>query len=61
MQKQIASIMQKEVTRKEFLTALGFGVVSILGFSSIVKLLTGKGFNHSVDVGYGASVYGGKK
>jgi hypothetical protein len=62
MQKQIATIMEKEVTRKEFLAALGFGVASILGFSSILKLLTGKGLGgQHVSDGYGSSAYGGKK
>ncbi len=63
MNKQIQTIAQKEMTRKEFLATVGFGVAGIMGIGSIVKLLTGKGhgFSHSVSAGYGSSPYGGSK
>lgn len=53
--------MQKEMSRKEFLATLGLGVVSILGFSSMINLLFGKGQerNGSSNFGYGSSPYGG--
>lgn len=60
--KQIETILQKEMTRKEFLATLGFGVASILGFSNILRLIFSKGHESrggSVLNGYGASVYGG--
>jgi hypothetical protein len=53
--------MEKEMTRKEFLATMGLAVASVLGFSSLIKLLTGKslhsqfGMQHS---GYGSSPYG---
>jgi hypothetical protein len=56
--------MQKEMSRKEFLATLGFGMASILGFSSIIHLLTGKSFGHhsgSSRVGFGSGAYGGGK
>ncbi len=58
--KQLESIMQKEMTRQEFITTLGFGLASILGFSSVLRLLFGKGQQHqsSAPRGYGASTYG---
>ena len=59
---QLNNLMQKEMTRKEFLTTMGFGVASILGFSTILKMLFGKGEQHmhgGVSMGYGSSVYGG--
>ncbi|HEY8999502.1 MAG TPA: hypothetical protein VIM53_04275 [Candidatus Saccharimonadales bacterium] len=58
---QINNLMQKEMTRKEFLTTLGFGVASVLGFSSVLKMLFGKGEQHfqASNMGYGSSVYGG--
>ncbi len=59
MKQQLNELVQKEVTRKEFLTVLGFGVLSIMGLGAITKLLTGKGFSkHSVVQGYGSSPYG---
>ena len=59
---QLNNLMQKEMTRKEFLTTMGFGVASVLGFSSLLKMLFGKGEQHhaqTAHMGYGASVYGG--
>lgn len=64
MNKQLSALTQKEVTRKEFLTAVGFGVMSIMGIGSIVKLLTGKHgltSGRSSSAGYGSSAYGGSK
>jgi hypothetical protein len=54
--------MQREVTRKEFLATVGFGVASIFGFSTLIHLLTGKSFGvHHSGMGYGSSSYGGAK
>jgi hypothetical protein len=66
METPLAAVLQKEMTRKEFLATLGFGVASILGFSNIIHLLTGKSAeNHllhkSTTIGYGSSPYGGGK
>ena len=62
--KQLEEVMSKEVTRKEFLTTLGFGVASILGFSGIMKFVFGRGSTASTSsktssLGYGSSAYGG--
>jgi hypothetical protein len=59
VQKQISTLMQKEMTRKEFLATMGVGVASVMGFSTVVKLLSGKPMNRS-GMGYGSSSYGGK-
>ena len=65
IQKPITAVMQKEMTRKEFLATMGFGLAGILGFSNIIRLLTGKSFEShlrsSASVGYGSSAYGGGK
>jgi len=66
MNKQLASLMQQEMTRKEFLTALGFGIATVLGFGSLLRLLTGKQAfpiqQHStVSNGYGSNAYGGSR
>lgn len=63
MNKQLLEISQKEMTRKEFLATVGVGLLGIMGFGSIIKLLTGKshlGSHQSSSMGYGASSYGGK-
>jgi hypothetical protein len=65
MTRPLDDLMQKEMTRKEFLAALGFGVASIMGFSTIIRLLTGHSAdsllhnNKSSSLGYGSSAYGG--
>ncbi len=62
MTKQIESILHKEMSRKEFLATLGFGVASIFGFSTIIHLLTGKSLSTELrrhELGYGESPYGG--
>lgn len=56
------TLMQKEMSRKEFLAAISLGVASIFGFSAILKMLFGKGEqNHTAQAGYGSSAYGGSK
>jgi hypothetical protein len=60
--RQIDEVMSKEVTRKEFLATIGFGMASILGFSTILKFVFGKGAQQtSRSSGYGSSAYGGNK
>lgn len=58
----IDEVLHKDMTRKEFLATLGFGIASIFGFATVIRFLSGKqhGLGH-VGVGYGASVYGGRK
>lgn len=54
--------MQKEMTRKEFMATMGVGLASVMGFSTIIRLLTGKSLGSSSAVrtgdGYGSSPYG---
>lgn len=59
MTKPVAALMQKEMTRKEFLATLGLAGASVLGFSSVVKLVTGKSLHSTISShGYGGSSYG---
>ena len=52
--------MQKEMTRKEFLATMGFGVASIFGLSTVIKMLSSKQSGQRSSLGYGSSSYGGK-
>jgi hypothetical protein len=66
MNKPIDTLLQKEMSRKEFLATLGLGLASIMGFSTIIHLLTGKTFSSHINThistsGYGSSAYGGDK
>ena len=63
-QTPLHQLLELEVSRKEFLATLGFGALSIVGLSTIIKFLTG----HSGSAvstkpvgrtrGYGSSSYG---
>jgi hypothetical protein len=56
----LQQLLQKEMSRKEFIATLGFGAASLFGFSSLITMLNG--FNtkqHKVAAGYGSSSYGG--
>jgi hypothetical protein len=64
MNAHLSSLMEKEVSRKEFLTMSGLAVASILGFGTVIKLVTGKSLagHHALSTsGYGAAPYGGLK
>ncbi len=61
----LQTIMNKEVSRKEFLGISALAVASIFGFGTIIKLLTGKSLDTHKSLGstgdYGNNDYGGKK
>lgn len=55
-------LMQKEVSRKEFLGMSGLAVASLFGLGTVIKLMTGKGLSgHHIMSGYGSMPYGGNK
>jgi hypothetical protein len=61
MQKQLHELLSREMTRQEFLATIGLGVASVLGFSGLLRVLSGKshGNHQQQDYGYGRSAYGG--
>jgi hypothetical protein len=63
MHKNVQTLLQKEMTRKEFMATLGFGAATVMGFGSILKLLGGAPATSKKQVssGYGSSAYGGSK
>jgi Trp operon repressor len=58
MNKQLQQLLQKEMTRHEFLATLGMGLASIMGFSSIIKLMNSGKSSKTASFGYGSSPYG---
>lgn len=59
MQNQIQELLYKEVSRREFLNALGIGVASLMGLSTLLKLAGYKSHSHlSQTSTYGSSPYG---
>jgi len=64
MNTTLQHLVNKEVTRKEFLTIAALGIASIAGIGTILELLTGKSPKHSLKQyadGYSSGDYGGKK
>ncbi|HEX8227317.1 MAG TPA: hypothetical protein VF572_05610 [Candidatus Saccharimonadales bacterium] len=67
MQKQVHGLLQKEMTRKEFMATVGFGAATVMGFTSIFRLFGGTIPGNGTDTkkqtssGYGSSAYGGSK
>ncbi|HTB49088.1 MAG TPA: hypothetical protein VK712_03330 [Verrucomicrobiae bacterium] len=64
MSKPVTALLQKEMTRKEFMGTLALGLGSIMGFSTIIRLLTGKSLDSHLghaSLGYGSTPYGGGK
>lgn len=59
--RKINELMQKEMTRKEFLATVGFGVASIFGLSTLIRWLSGKDnpAQQHTGLGYGNGPYGG--
>ena len=59
MKQQLDALMQKEVSRKEFLGMSGLAVASVFGLGSMIKLLNGQSMLSSkANRGYGSSPYG---
>ncbi|HUC88033.1 MAG TPA: hypothetical protein VMR95_02705 [Candidatus Binatia bacterium] len=64
MNTTLQHLVNKEVTRKEFLSLAALAIASIAGIGTILELLTGKHLSTppaSDTQGYSASDYGGKK
>ncbi len=58
---QLQGLLNKEVSRKEFLGISALAIGSVFGFGTFIKLFTGKSLgNHKALVGYGGSNYGNK-
>jgi hypothetical protein len=60
MNTHLSNLMQKEVSRKEFLGLVGLAVLSLFGFDTIIKLLTSKSSEHSANIGSETRPYGSK-
>jgi hypothetical protein len=65
MNAHVSTLLQKEVSRKEFLGMSGLAVASLFGFGTVIKLVTGKSLDSSagkhLNAGFGSGAYGGFK
>ena len=63
IRKQLDTVLQKEVDRKDFLKHVGIAAAAIVGVPTLLKVV-GQGSltpGRSSAAGYGASAYGGVK
>jgi hypothetical protein len=62
MNARVSTLLEKEISRKEFIGMSGLAVASLFGFGGAIKLLTGKSMSGHVAAqqGYGSSAYGGQ-
>lgn len=59
MTQHVDTLLQKEVTRKEFLGMSGLALVTLFGFGGIAKLLSGHSLlSTHASRGYGSTPYG---
>ncbi|HZM63722.1 MAG TPA: hypothetical protein VFB59_01165 [Candidatus Saccharimonadales bacterium] len=59
MQRHVQYLLQKEMSRKEFLLTLGFGLATLVGFSTLLQLLGKQNPWQRAQSGYGSKAYGG--
>jgi hypothetical protein len=60
MQTTLADIVDKEVTRREFFSLVGYGLAAVIGLTSLLQFL-GKSSTQQPrtgSAGYGSSAYG---
>ena len=60
MSDNLHNLLNQEMDRKQFLLTIGLAIVSLLGISTIIHLLSGKHPNQNL-LGYGSTDYGDKK
>jgi len=58
MQTHLQDLLHKEMSRKEFLATLGFGVASVFGLGALLKMAGVHQTHHQVSKGYGSNSYG---
>jgi len=58
MNKPLDTLMQREMTRKEFVATLGFGAATLFGMGSIIRLLKPGQTSQATKNGYGSRSYG---
>lgn len=62
VQKQIDGILQKEMSRQEFLTLIGAGVLSLVGITQLLDMVSQRSKHQQAEsIGYGMTPYGGYK
>jgi hypothetical protein len=58
VQKQITTLLSKEMDRKDFLKHVGIAVIAVTGVSGVISSLTKLDVPSKKTAGYGGSAYG---
>lgn len=62
MKQELASLLDKDVTRAEFFKLLGFGLIALLGLGSLLQMLSQQSTQQQtagpIPANYGSSAYG---
>ena len=61
IQTPFQNLMKKEMTRKEFLGAIGMAALIVLNIEPVIRLLTHSSSHEVASEGYDSSPYGGNK
>lgn len=63
IRKQLNTVLQKEVDRKDFLKHVGIAAAAVVGVPTLLRVVSqgNLGPVRSGSVGYGSSAYGGAK
>lgn len=61
--KILQDLLDKRVSRREFLSYIGAGILAVVGITSFLKTIGGhtKKISEPSKFGYGGGTYGGKK
>lgn len=58
MQRHVHYLLQKQMSRKEFLATVAFGMATLVGLSALLKMLGKQNPWQPVSRGYGSNSYG---
>lgn len=61
MKNELDTLLQRKMDRKDFVKHVAIGFVALTGIGAIIKSMSGAPGSQKGRVGYGASVYGGRK
>lgn len=59
--KLLENVMQKELSRREFLSYIGAGILAVIGVTGLLKSLGLHTPQPKSTMGYGGGAYGGQK
>lgn len=60
MKQHFEALLQRDMSRKEFLSLIGYGVAAVIGLAELLRVVNGQRFYKQVhDINYSGGTYGG--